>query len=614
VSGGRARKMTNGSRAGVRRFALAGAVAVAMALPGLATAADEDEFERFKRQAEQGVSDIQQEFRKAVAEEDRQFTEHLRTQWAEFQAFRKNRDMGPKPRVLPVAPPVAAVPPANPPRPSKSGPTRPKTDLSAKPGPSAAPKPQAVEIPPPRASEAPAPRTTPKSAQTPPARTPEVPSPRTADIPAPPEPVAPQGKPSDGGKSARTEPDTPPPPRASLPDAPVAVPVPAPVSPPPPPPIAKPTPAPAPAATDSVAIDFYGTPVRVAVDSSWRSGAAVQTNPNGLASYWDRMSASNFQPTLDAVAQARRSMALDDWGHALLWQEVARALRPTAQREQLLLLWFFLVKSGFDARPGYSDTRLLLLVNVRQSVYGVNFIKVDDKPYYELFVPADGNANGRYAAYSGRYPAALRAIDIKAAATGFATAGAAQRSLEFDNRGKRVRFDVVYERPLTQYLERFPQLDFELYFTTPPSPSAKRSLADALAPHLKGLNEEESVNLLLAFVQKAFQYKTDKDQFGREKYFFVEEVLHFPYSDCEDRSVMFSWLVQELLGLDTVGLHYPGHMTTAVALPSVRGEWQTVDWRGKRFVIADPTYINASVGMAMPSYRGTKPLRVVEMR
>jgi hypothetical protein len=280
----------------------------------------------------------------------------------------------------------------------------------------------------------------------------------------------------------------------------------------------------------------------------------------------------------------------------------------------LLLQWFFLVKSGFDARPGYSAQRLLLLVNVQQSVYGVSYIKVDDKPYYELFGVDPATAAGRYSAYSGRYPTALRAMDIRVAATGFAAGAVTRRALEFENRGRRVRLDLAYERPVTRYLDRFPQLDFELYFSTPPSPAARRSLTEALRPHLEGLSQEEGVDFLLAFVQKAFEYKTDKDQFGREKYFFVEEVLHFPYSDCEDRSAIFAWLVRELLGIDTVGLHYSGHMTTAVALASVRADWQTVEWRNKRYVIADPTYINASVGMAMPSYRGQKPLRVVELR
>jgi len=122
------------------------------------------------------------------------------------------------------------------------------------------------------------------------------------------------------------------------------------------------------------------------------------------------------------------------------------------------------------------------------------------------------------------------------------------------------------------------------------------------------------VDFLLAFVQQSFAYKTDNEQFGREKYFFVEESLHFPYNDCEDRSVMFSWLVRELVGLKVIGLLYPGHMTTAVALKHVKPEFSTVTYRGNQYVIADPTYIGATLGVPMPSYSKLKPNRMVAIQ
>jgi len=584
---------STGRRIGRRICGIAGTLVSSAWLLGQPALAD-DEFEKFKRAAEEGVSEIKQEFRSAVAAQDREFADHLRTQWAEFEAFAaKKPEIGPKPKALPTAPRRAAAPAVTPrPGTKPSTASRPQSDLIVKaPGVAAPTQPRPVEVPP-------------------------QPS---AERPPTPEPTLPEREPPPPSKISSPPPDAPAIPRTSAGASPdTAVPPPAPVARPAPVPVPPKSPERAPpeaVAGQTITIDFYGTPVKVAIDPAWRTLPPVPTNtPDSLASFWDRMSATRFQPALDSMDAARRAMALDDWGHALLWQEVTKSLRPTSPRDQLLLQWFFLVKSGFDARPGYSADRLLLLVNVQQSVYGVSYIKVDNKPYYELFGVDPATAAGRYSAYSGRYPSALRALDIRVAATGFSTTGVSRRAFEFDNRGKRVRLDLAYERPVTRYLDRFPQLDFELYFTTPPSPVARRSLTEALAPHLKGMTQEEGVDFLLAFVQKAFEYKTDKDQFGREKYFFVEEVLHYPYSDCEDRSAIFSWLVRDLLGVETVGLHYPGHMTTAVALSTVRADWQTVQWRDKRYVIADPTYINATVGMAMPSYRGQKPLRVVELR
>ena len=108
------------------------------------------------------------------------------------------------------------------------------------------------------------------------------------------------------------------------------------------------------------------------------------------------------------------------------------------------------------------------------------------------------------------------------------------------------------------------------------------------------------------FVQTAFDYKTDDQQFGKEKYLMMEETLHYPSSDCEDRSIMFSYLVKTLLKLDVVGLDYPGHIATAVKFNSdLTGD--RVTHNGKVYVICDPTYINADAGMEMPQFKNVEP-------
>jgi hypothetical protein len=187
-----------------------------------------------------------------------------------------------------------------------------------------------------------------------------------------------------------------------------------------------------------------------------------------------------------------------------------------------------------------------------------------------------------------------------------------EKTVSFDYQGRQVSMKLGYDRRMVEYMAAFPQMDFEIYFATNGSTAARSPLLQTLRQKIQGMSEVDAVNFLLAFVQKGFAYQTDEEQFGYEKYFYVEETLHYPYSDCEDRSVMFTWLVRQLLGLKTVGLHYPGHMTTAVALKSpLRNNWNTVEWQGERYVIADPTYINAGIGMAMPSYAKLQPLRVI---
>ena len=91
---------------------------------------------------------------------------------------------------------------------------------------------------------------------------------------------------------------------------------------------------------------------------------------------------------------------------------------------------------------------------------------------------------------------------------------------------------------------------------------------------------------ILDYVQHSFNYSTDQDQFGKEKYFFCEENFYYPKNDCEDRAILLSWLVRRLVGLDVVLLHYPNHLCTAVRFTTneAHGDYLTID--GERSLAA----------------------------
>lgn len=380
------------------------------------------------------------------------------------------------------------------------------------------------------------------------------------------------------------------------------------------PPPALPQPKPVPVAADTLEIMFYGNAVRFVFDPQWKNyRLPAGDKPEAMSAFWTMMSGSKYEPTFQAVSEARREMKLDDWGYVTLWRDVVQALQPGRTAEQNLLLWYFLVKSGYDVRLGYAGQDVHLFVSVGQQVYSTKFVKVGGQTYYAVLAADHGDSIRSFYTYEASYPGKLKPLDIRSAATGFNKPESAQRTLSFDYKGKLVKVNVTYDRRLVEYLGAFPQSDFELYFNTEASTLFRQGLVPELKKYTAMMDEEEAVDFLLAFVQKAFAYKTDEEQFGHEKSFFVEESMYFPYNDCKEHSVVFSWLVRELLGIKVIGLLYPGHLTTAVELKQVKPEYSTVDYQGKRYVIADPTYINAPVGMAMPSYAKLKPTRVVEI-
>lgn len=122
---------------------------------------------------------------------------------------------------------------------------------------------------------------------------------------------------------------------------------------------------------------------------------------------------------------------------------------------------------------------------------------------------------------------------------------------------------------------------------------------------LENKSEIEAVNMLLRFVQTAFSYQTDKEQFNYEKVFFPEETLFYPYSDCEDRTILFSFLVKHLLKLDVIALRYSDHMAAAVEFSS-QPKLDGFVHKNRHYTFADPTYINANIGMRMPKYQSQR--------
>ena len=127
---------------------------------------------------------------------------------------------------------------------------------------------------------------------------------------------------------------------------------------------------------------------------------------------------------------------------------------------------------------------------------------------------------------------------------------------------------------------------------------AKDELYPAMREKLKGLSQKEAMERLLNWVQTAFVYEYDDKVWGDDRAFFPEETLYYPYCDCEDRSILLSRLVRDLLGLKAILIYYPGHLAMAVGFTEdVKGDYILL--QGKKYVVCDPTYIGAPVGVTM---------------
>ncbi|MEZ4830097.1 MAG: hypothetical protein R3C61_28010, partial [Bacteroidia bacterium] len=310
------------------------------------------------------------------------------------------------------------------------------------------------------------------------------------------------------------------------------------------------------------------------------------------------------------LTRQARDLRLNDWGYALLVNETAKEIFPHDKNARTLFNWFILTKSGYIATVSYEGNELFLMLPSKNVLYGKSYLQGKENKLYAIDLDGGNPQLLRAKVFQAQHPEAKKVMDFHVNSAPLFNGASKKKTVNFIYAGKTYSVPLEVNTDLVDFYETYPFVDLDIYMTAPLSAPARNSMVVSLKkivadmPISPGQNREaEGVNLILRFVQTAFAYKPDNEQFGQERYLFGDETLYYPYSDCEDRSVLFAHLVREIMGLEVVGLLFPGHAATAVKFNSeVPGDF--IRYQNKKYIICDPTYINADLGMVLPDVAG----------
>ena len=130
-----------------------------------------------------------------------------------------------------------------------------------------------------------------------------------------------------------------------------------------------------------------------------------------------------------------------------------------------------------------------------------------------------------------------------------------------------------------------------MYANVEMQPEVRQQLYPQLKEMIEGKSQLEAVESILNWIQTAFLYQRDDEVWGHDRAFFAEETLFYPSCDCEDRSILFTRLVRDLLGLKCILVHYPGHLASGVCFTEeVKGDY-ILEVEGDRYAVCDPTFV-----------------------
>lgn len=345
---------------------------------------------------------------------------------------------------------------------------------------------------------------------------------------------------------------------------------------------------------------FYGTELTVRLDESRRICLGKPT-PDRVAEAWTYFSSQTFDNLLLDCLRLRAEHQLCDWAYLQMLQALADQYYGEDTDEAILLTGYLFCQSGYQVRFGSQHERLYLLVASDHTIFGRGFFVIDDERYY-LLDPVEGSLDICQAAFPKEQKLSLVLSQLPSLQN-VTDEARTIRSRQYAD----MTVDVKVNRNLIDFFATYPSsyvgsemtTRWAIYANTPMDAAVQEQIYPVLQQQLAGLSQLAAVNHLLNWVQTGFDYEYDDKVWGGDRAFFAEETLYYPYADCEDRAILFTRLVRDLLHLPCVLVYYPGHLAAAVHFDNLPPGVSYKNAAGTDFTICDPTYINACVGMEM---------------
>lgn len=333
--------------------------------------------------------------------------------------------------------------------------------------------------------------------------------------------------------------------------------------------------------------------------------------PNSIASSWESLCNEGMNNAIRDCLETRMRYNLCDWAYLMFLDQLAQQYCDNPNGTTLLTAFLY-CRSGYQMRLAVDGTKLLLLYGSRHQIFDKGYFNVDGVSFYPLGEPSN-TISICGAAFEGETPMSL--IIDKEQLLGTDMSRERTITAEYNNDMSvdcQVPHNLIefYNTYPTSSIDSNPLTRWAMYANTPLAHATKEKLYTPLRKSIAGCNKLQATEKLLNWVQTGFVYEYDDKVWGHDRAFFAEETLYYPYCDCEDRSILFSRLIRDLLDLDVALIYYPGHLATAVCFDQeVAGDAMIIG--GRKFIVCDPTYIGAPVGKQMPDLEYDKAQAIV---
>jgi hypothetical protein len=344
-----------------------------------------------------------------------------------------------------------------------------------------------------------------------------------------------------------------------------------------------------------VNVNFYGHLVPVTTSSLESIRAPYSINKSTIDYSVRRLERLDNSQLLAELKVVGDYYNLDDLGTVMLVRKVVQGI-STNRKTQNLLQYHLLNQLGYDVRLTYTASSISCFGRLEHKPASSVYILLNGRRYTNLDF-TDMSVKGRRYLYKAN---ARKDRTIKfSGKPPTINARKKQRSFRWIFQGRMFELNAVNNLSYTAYLNDLPQFNLgNEYVKMEASDEFRSSVIEPLREYVSEMSSnEQKANFLLNFVQSTSGYKTDDEQYGREKYNYPEETMANPYSDCEDKTLLLAFLYKELLDFESVILHFKRdkHVCLGVKLPN-RSNSYSFTYNDEAYMVCEPTGRGYKVG------------------
>ena len=344
---------------------------------------------------------------------------------------------------------------------------------------------------------------------------------------------------------------------------------------------------------DVFSFEFYNGTFNFELDESSDITFSSPLSSSEIQDFYNKLNQSKYQSVLNALLTYKEKYQLNDWIYYQLIRKTAQQISPKAENyhRYTLYKWFFLSKSGYDARLSIGKNLLIFYVRNDENINDIPFFSIDGNKYMCLNYHDYGKIDFEK---DKVYPVEVNVAEAQHAFSykvtrmpDFKPESYKEKEIKFSYRQKSYHFQVKLNPEVENIFANYPGVDFESYFNIPLSHETYHSLIPLLKKNVKGMKQKKGVDYLMRFTRYAFLYQNDETNFGKEKRLSPEQTLFSKYSDCDDRAALFFYLVKEIYNLPMIALLYPTHISMAVQFDKAQGK--SIIYKGEKYSVCEPT-------------------------